>query len=191
LDRADGSVVIGANQEPGPVTARVFELQEGAPRLVFEHPGAKLLELAERGDRLWMATDGGYFGISERSPPLFIDVSETSHASGGIFIDREGSFWSATFRGLVQLPEPETYAVAYVKVARTLARAGHTIWMSTWGDLARFQDALDGLETFSYGTHYGIVCADARGRVWNQTELGLVRVGDTTLERNGVPMRGG
>src|SRR5580765_6586533 len=190
LEREDGSIFVGANQEPGPVTTRIFEVHDGAPRLLFERVGAKLLEIAMRGDRMWLATDSGYFGISDRESPLFIAPSEMSNASGSVLIDREGSLWSATFRGLVQLPEPETFAAGYVKVARTVARSGDRIWMSTWGDLERFEDGPEGLDAYSYGAHFGIVCADGAGRVWTRTERGLVRVGERAFDRNGVPVRG-
>src|SRR5262245_2984647 len=50
IERADGSIVLGANGDPGPVTTRVFEVRDGKMRLLFERVGWKVLDLAMRGD---------------------------------------------------------------------------------------------------------------------------------------------
>jgi signal transduction histidine kinase/ligand-binding sensor domain-containing protein len=186
IERADGSFVIGANQDPAPVTTRVFEVRDGRERLLLERNGARLIGLVERGRRLWIATDVGLFGVAEGEPSLFIGTDETFHAAGGAFVDREGSLWVATFRGLVQIPEPETYAASLMKVARSLVHEGPRSWLSSWGVLGRFEDGPAGLNVTSFGAHFGILCRDARGRIWTQGIEGLSRVDESTL----TPVRG-
>jgi signal transduction histidine kinase len=179
VQRADGSLVVGANQSPGPVTTRLFELRDGETKLLLEQVGAKIVGLVDRGSRLWVSTDHGLFGVAEGSSPLFVAVSETFNAAGAVFVDREGSLWISTFRGLVQLPEPETYTVAFMTVTRNLAHAGRRTWLSAWGEMARFEDGPQGLEAFSYGGNFGIVCQDASGAAWAQAARGFARLGAT------------
>jgi signal transduction histidine kinase len=181
IERADGSIVAAANQPPGPVTTRAFEIRDGATRLIFERQNAKLSGLTERGPRVWIATDQGLSGIAEGASPLTVTLAETFFAAGSIFVDREGSLWMATFRGLVHLPEPETYAASFVKVSRTLAHVGRRTCLSAWGELASFEDTPEGLQARSIGLNYGIVCADASGRVWAQGAHGISVVGETGL----------
>ena len=177
IERSDGSILVGANQPPGPVTVRVFEIRDGRTRMIFERFNARFTGLAERGARLWIGTDGGLTGISESKPPVVIEGSEMI-GPGAPYIDHEGSMWVATFRGLYQIPEPESFA-AYRRtgsVARELARVGNRSWLASWGDVARYEEGSQGMHAMSYGRTFGIVCRDVAGSVWMQTDAGLVRL---------------
>jgi len=178
IQRSNGALVIAAQQPPGPVTTRVYEVRDGPPRLILEKFNHRFTGMAERGSRIWVGTDGGLFGIADGMPPVFVDAAELNGSSGAPFVDREGSMWVTTFRGLFQLPEPETFSsfVPDGRVARELVRVAGRSWLATWGNVSRYEDGPEGLRAMSYGRTFGIVCPDAAGSVWMQTNAGLVRL---------------
>jgi hypothetical protein len=91
LQRPDGSLVVGANQLPGPVTTRVYEVRGGSTRLLFERHPAKLGALAERDGRLWISTDDGVFGIGEGMSPFRLAGPELKCTGTFSWIGKEAS----------------------------------------------------------------------------------------------------
>ena len=168
VERENGVIVVGANQAPGPVTTRIFEVAAGSTRLVYEERGARLLSIAERGDTIWIATDQGLQALGPGYVPTSRLTSPTVEACGHIVVDREGSLWMATSRGLIQLPEPDLYAIAPegVGVTRDIARTEKGIWGTFWGRLGFLRDAPGPPRWIDAGVHFTTLCRDGAGRVW-------------------------
>ncbi len=178
LERRNGDMIIGANQLPGPVTTRLFQVRDGAAVPIFEERGSRLLSIAERGDTLWVATDralqalGPGYAVGDRI------TGPTIPSTGHIVVDREGSLWMSTSRGVVQLPEPDVYAVAPQGggVTRDIARTSRGVWGTFWGRLAFLADEPGRPRMIDRGEHFSTLCADGAGRVWTAGPHGVTRL---------------
>ena len=178
LERADGTVVMAANQWPGPVTTRIFEVTGGTPRLVYEERGARFLSIAERGEVLWVSTDRGLQALGSGYRPAYRLAPPVIPAMGNLIVDHEGSLWMATSQGLVQIPEPDVYAVlpAGGGVTRNIARTTLGVWGTFWGKLGFFADGPTGIRLLEWGEpHYAGLCRDGAGRVWTSGEEGRMQ----------------
>ena len=177
-ERADGTVVAGTNQAPGPVTTRLFELAGGAARPVYEERGARLLSMVERGDTLWVSMDKGLQALGPGYRPADRITSPAIPTDGNLVVDREGSLWMATARGLVQIPEPDVYAVLPSRglTTRDIARTAHGVWGTFWGELAFLSDAPGPVRLLEAGEHFTALCRDGGDRVWTAGSGGMLRL---------------
>ena len=165
----DQTTLIAANQPPGPVTTRVFEVGPHGQRLLYEENGARFLGMSVRGDLLWVGTDVALVGLARDGTPLARIVPPAVPALGAPLVDREGSLWMATFRGLVQIPEPEVWAAggSNVTVTRYMARTPEGVWSSSWGTLAFVSDGRGDPQVRVWAhRHYAAFCDDGAGTMW-------------------------
>jgi signal transduction histidine kinase/ligand-binding sensor domain-containing protein len=179
VERADGTLVVGANQNPGPITTRLFEVTGGRARAVYEERGARLISIVERGDKLWVAMDVGLQALGRGYQPQDRIASPAIPTCGHLVVDREGSLWMATARGLVQIPEPDVYAVAPARagVTRDIARTARGVWGTFWGTLAFLSDAPGPVSFTEAGRpHYTTLCRDGSDRVWTAGGEGILRL---------------
>lgn len=105
VPRADGGWVLGAYVPLRGWT--VVEVGDGGRRPVFDVPGI-LLGLVVRGASIWASYD---YGLRVRHPDGSIETlpaTPEAMTGGTLLLDREGSLWLATSRGLRQFPEPDT-----------------------------------------------------------------------------------
>jgi signal transduction histidine kinase/ligand-binding sensor domain-containing protein len=118
------------------------QLQE-AFRLSRAHEGRKDrgISLALRGGTLWVAYSSVLVALRTGAGPEIIEaVDGLTAGAGPLLVDREGSLWVGTFRGPLQLPEPETFAVARHErmrgvFTRFVAHNDEGVWASTWEGL--------------------------------------------------------
>lgn len=179
VEREDGRVVVGANQDPAPVTTRVFEVADGEARPVFEERGSRLISMTERGDTLWVSMDRALQALGPDDRPLERVFPPAVPALGYAIVDREGSLWMATSRGLVQLPEPDVYAVAPARgeVTRDMARTAGGVWGTFWGTLAFLPEERGPVPLIDAGEHYTRLCRDGGDRVWTSGRGGMLALG--------------
>jgi signal transduction histidine kinase len=176
FERPDGTVLVGANQHPGPVTTRVFEVTARGARVVFEENGSRLMSIAERGTKVWLSMDRALQALGPGYVPQ--DRVVDLPATGPLIVDHEGSLWMATARGLVQIPEPDVYAVQPGPggVVRDLARNADGVWGTFWGVRAFVADTPQGLRMSEAGESYSILCPDGARRVWTAGSRGIQRL---------------
>jgi signal transduction histidine kinase/ligand-binding sensor domain-containing protein len=181
IDRPDGSTIVGCFRKDG---GHVYEARGSSIREIDSGP--RLMSLAMRGDALWIAYDDHLERIVPGQPRESITLLDGLPSGGTMLVDREGSLWVATFRGLVQFPEPETvawWAEAHT-VGRNVARAQGDVWMSSWGGMYRASLKENGWElTRMPEAHINAPCVDASGAVWTATGGGFA------VFRDGEPAR--
>ncbi len=179
VERADGTIVAGANQGPGPVTTRLFELAAGEAHPVFEELGARLLSIVERGDKLWVSMDRALQALGPGYRPQDRLTQPVLPAGGQLIVDREGSLWMATARGLVQIPEPDVYAVSPANgiLTRDMARTSGGAWGTFWGSLAFLSDEPGPVRLTEVAwPHFSTLCRDGADRVWTAGRGGIQRL---------------
>jgi len=178
LERADGTIVAGTNQGPSPITTRVFAIAHGAVRVLYEERAARFCSVAERDDTVWIAMDTALQGIGPDGEPRGrIAPPSVPATCGQILPDREGSLWIATPRGLVQIPDPDVWAVAPPSefALRQMVRTKDGVWATFWGSLL-FVTERSGEPHVSMlpSPHYAGLCTDDDGRVWTGFRMGLL-----------------
>ncbi len=176
MRRPDGSVVLGCN-EPGPhgLNGRVLEVRHGRITELVSVTPSRFISLVERGPTVWAAFDIGLVALRPGEPPEWITQKDGLPAFGGLFADREGSLWMATWRGLVQFPEPDTadWGSDFPGVGRFVARTKNVVWLTSWGYLLR-ADRSSGSWTVrqELSEHYTELCVDGRDHLWTTGTVG-------------------
>mgnify|MGYP000736836479 CR=1 FL=1 len=143
---------------------------EGATRR--PHPRrARPTGIGWRDGVLWTAQDRFVTRWPAGGPPEVIEVGEVIRSGGAFLVDREGSLWLGTFHGLVQLPEPETWAWREPdgmasSHARRLTQQGGVLRIGTWT-----ADVVHDLRTGEFSTYEDAqtkdqACYDRRGARW-------------------------
>jgi len=129
---ADGKIVaLTFGREGG----RVTEINDGREREIFNLP-ARPIDMVRQGRNLWVAYDSCLVALRPDEPPEILGPGEGVHGGGPLLIDREGSLWVASFRGLLQYPAPETAAWLADRATRRLAFGPDGIWVDSWGGLS-------------------------------------------------------
>lgn len=165
LDRADGSTAIGCFVSGG---GEVYEVRGGTTREI-DRVGTRFMALAERAGVLWVAYDNQLVRLARGEPREAITTADGLPSGGAMLVDREGSLWVATLRGLAQFPEPDSVSwqpEAPVSGIHVIANRGE-IWMSSWSGLFRARRGASGWTlTGVPGGHISAPCADRFGTVW-------------------------
>lgn len=164
LVRADGSALLLL---PG----RVVEVKDQGVRELFRFPG-RPIDMLRRGRALWVGTDSNLLTWTPGRPPEILGPAQNVPSGGPLLVDREGSLWVGTYRGLLQLPAPDTVAWSnaegmVINGARRLAAAPEGIWVDGWGGLTLLRRSQDSWkpERIS-GTGTSALCAGADGALW-------------------------
>jgi ligand-binding sensor domain-containing protein/two-component sensor histidine kinase len=158
LLRPDGSVA--ALMQDG----RVLEIRDGIVRELFDND-FRPISIVRRGSDLWVSYDGGLAVLRPGEPPEWLGEAEDVPGGGVMLVDREGSLWLGTYRGLRQFPAPDTVAIGHA--ARRLARAEEGIWVDTWQGLELMRrDATIHPPDRIPGTVTSAVCTGSDGALW-------------------------
>ena len=140
LARKDGSFAIAAHERGrSPAHGVIFEDRDGTVRAVFRRR-ARWIELAERGDALWVGADNGVVRLGSDGSVEELGPEDGIEAGAVLLVDREENLWVGTFRGLLQFPEPDTVAWGddLPEVGRWVVRSpGGTTWMVGWTQVLR------------------------------------------------------
>ncbi len=164
LDRADGSTAMGTFVSGG---GYVYEVRDGVLREIDRFP-TRFMALAERRNALWIAYDTTLVRLAAGEPRETITNTDGLPSGGAMIVDREGSLWVATFRGLVQFPEPDTFSwdTEARGLGRHVALENGVVWMSTWGGLFHTGEDVPWTLTRARNAHIGAPCFDASGGLW-------------------------
>ncbi len=152
----------------GDALAHVFALD---PRTTRARRG---ISLARRGATLWVAYDLALVALRPDRAPEILTAADEIPSGGPLLVDDEGTLLLGTFRGLRQLPEPET--VAYTEAdgmpsdhGRFVAVTAEGAWLATWQGLGLVRPGA------SRATAIDVpdmvvrkpMCVDGTGRLWS------------------------
>lgn len=158
LLRPDGSVA--ALMQDG----RVLEIRDGVVRELYDND-LRPISMVQRDSDLWVSYDGGLVRLRSGERPEWLGEAEDVPGGGVLMVDREGSLWLGTYRGLRQFPAPD--AVASGPPARRLARTKEGIWIDTWQglELIRRGGTIDRPERIP-DTATSAICVGSDGALW-------------------------
>jgi signal transduction histidine kinase/ligand-binding sensor domain-containing protein len=141
------------------------------------------IALALRGDTLWAAYGKLLVAFRTGQPAERIDEGDGVPSGGPLLVDREGSLWVGSFRGLLQFPEPDTVAITekeglHGTFARSVTLAGDAVWASTWHGLDRIATRGHTVERIDPpgGAVRLPTCVDGRGALWGGSRVLLFAV---------------
>lgn len=158
--RADGSVLITANDPTSNDHGVVTELRDGRARRLF---GAdwRAIDLVTDGVDVYLSNDQGVYRIdaSGASAPLV-----RGSCCGTALVDREGGLWIAGELGLRHVPSPRT--ASWPSATIRVYPAPDGLWTPTWGGMRRLHYASGALEATSWTHPAAAACPDPRGDVW-------------------------
>ena len=152
---------------------------DGSTRLPWLEDG-RAIGMAWRQGVLWTAQDRFLVRRPEGEPPELIEIGDGIGSGGPLLVDREDSLWLGTFQGLLQFPEPETWAwregdgMASSHARRLMVHDG-AIRVSSWQGDTVFDPATRTFSTYPDYEMKNQACVDARGARWagaNRVEAG-------------------
>jgi signal transduction histidine kinase/ligand-binding sensor domain-containing protein len=152
--------------------ARLAEVSGGERVEHGEIPG-RPIDVARRGDTLWVASDRYLAAFRPGEPPAILGPEDGLPSGGPLLVDREGSLWVGSFAGLLQFPEPDTVLLndedgLPSSHSRHFNRTEEGIWVSTWQGAARISSGAPAKVIRSEPTRtMGPDCVDARGVLWS------------------------
>jgi signal transduction histidine kinase len=149
----------------------VAGIRDGVERPLLKYPG-RPIDMVQRGRTLWVSFDTGIAAVTPGRPPEFLGLAAKVPSGGPLLVDREGSLWVGTFRGLLQYPVPETVAWGSDERlgngTRRLARAAEGIWVDTWSGLGLMR-RLDGAwraQRVNASVATSALCVASDGALW-------------------------
>jgi signal transduction histidine kinase/ligand-binding sensor domain-containing protein len=158
LLRPDGS--LAALMQDG----RVLEIRDVVVRELYDND-LRPIGIVLRGRDLWVSYDGGLAVLRPGEAPEWLGEAEDVPGGGVMLVDREGSLWIGTYRGLRQFPAPDTVAIG--PPARRLARAEEGIWIDSWQGLGLMRKVGTNEPAKSVpGTVTSAVCVGSDGALW-------------------------
>jgi len=150
---------------------RVLEISEGSVTELYQD-AARAISMVERSGTLWASYDSGLVRLSPGDPPERMGPDEEVPGGGSLLVDREGSLWLGTYRGLRQMPAPETVAWGradglLADGIRRLAETSEGIWADSWAGLSLMRRGGSAFhpERFS-GTGTSALCVASNGTLW-------------------------
>ncbi len=155
---------------------------DGAPRKVANPPG-RGIDAVRRGEAVWIGYDRFLVRLGPDGEAEVLGPEQVAEAGGPLLVDHEGSLWTGSQAGLVQFPEPETLVWADPQGlpsahTRFVARAGDSVWVSTWQGVGRVVRDGSGWRAASTSgwTSRSQVVVDDEGDVWVGTTDGLLEL---------------
>jgi signal transduction histidine kinase/ligand-binding sensor domain-containing protein len=149
-------------------------------------------DLVVRGDEAWLIGGGLTVSAVPGGIPEEVNDDDRLPAANSGFVDREGSVWFATNRGLVQLVEPATAMWTerdgiQSAATRYLARTDEGMWVSAWttgwtriDDVARDGMVGRAVARGAEASLWGPMCVGADGELWTGSG------GNFTVRRDGA-----
>lgn len=162
---------------------QAYLLDEGELEVVADPPG-RGIAAARRGRVVWIGYDRY---LVRMGPDGGVDVLGPDDGlvdgAGPLLVDHEGSLWTGTQAGLVQLPEPETtfwidrHGLPSAHT-RFVERAGDSVWASTWQGVGRVERTASGwrADTLHGWISRADLAVDGEGDVWIGTAGGLLEL---------------
>ncbi len=154
--------------------SRLLELHDGAVRTVHTFP-SRPVDILVRGEDVWFTGSETFRyqpgGVVERLDPR----EDAGVPFPDLFVDREGSLWLGGYDGLVQFPEPDTFAFTAadglpdIPAFGDFARTAEGIWVAFYDGLGWVRSGPDGglrAETARRGLFAWDLCVDGAGRLW-------------------------
>ena len=185
----DGTGLLACWRRDG---GHVLEVRNGKWREI-QHSGSRLIGVAARGEVIWIAYDGILIRIPPGGPQEIIGPEQGFTGGGAMLVDREGSLWVATIRGLLQYPEPETTSLLdrYTLGARDIARTPQAVWVSSWSGLMIHRRTAGGWQSaMSQASYVDPVCLAADGAVWTLAPGHFFRHDPSGVGFRTVPVEG-
>ena len=163
LVEEDGSIVVL-------LADHVASIREGVESRLLDYPG-RPIDMVQRGPTLWISFDVGIAALTPGRPAEFLGSGQKVPSGGPLLVDREGSLWVGTFRGLLQYPVPETAAWGLDEGlnngTRRLARSAEGIWVDTWSGLGLMRRLGGSWSTERIkGTGTSALCIASDGALW-------------------------
>lgn len=147
----------------------VYRLRGGAVevRLPRAAVDGRRVAMVARGTAVWAAIAHTLVRLDERGFEV-VGAAERIDSGGPLLVDREGSLWMGSYRGLYQFPEPDTAAWNTDEGlpshnTRRLTRAPEGLWVSTWNGAALLRPGA-GVVRESFVSAFDRVCVDAEGQ---------------------------
>ncbi|HLB37806.1 MAG TPA: histidine kinase, partial [Gemmatimonadales bacterium] len=168
LALADGSLMLTSAT---PVGGQILEWRDGRLVTRLHLSGARPISLVARESVVWAAFDRYLVALRPGLVPEILGPQDGIGSGGPLLVDKEGSLWLGTFRGLLHFPEPETVAWGDrdglpSAHARYLALTGEGLWVATWQGLGRLTPSPGGWRGRSERVlHRSPLCADGSGRL--------------------------
>ena len=133
--------------------------------------GLRPIDVVQRGAAIWVSYDRALVILEPGREPETLGAAQGVPSGGPLLVDREGSLWVGTFRGLLQFPSPETVAWSdddgLSAGTRRLARTNEGIWIDTWQGLFLLpQPAGTGKPQRIEGSSTSAICTGADGTLW-------------------------
>ena len=151
--------------------------------------GMRPIDLMVRDESLWVSYDNALVHHLPGQAPEILGATQGIPTGGTFLVDREGSLWVGTFRGLLQFPSPETVAWGsddgLNEGPRRLALGTEGIWVDTWSGLYLMRRTAGGFRPERVpGSTTGAICTEPDGTLWaaGQGRL-LARRGGRFIER--------
>ena len=163
LPGPDGSIVVLSFDPRGATVARVAK---GDVHEIFRLP-ARPIDMVQQGSTLWVAFDTALVALRPGEAPEVLGPADGVRSGGPLLVDREGSLWLASFRGLLQYPAPDTVAWLSDHATRRLARGPEGIWVDSWAGLMLLRQRGASWEPEPVrGTATSAVCVGSDGAMW-------------------------
>lgn len=153
------------------LNGEVVEIGGGRARLLLSL-NARPIDLAIRGNVVWASFDRYLAAFRSDEPPELLGPEADVPSGGPLLVDREGSLWMGSYQGLIQYPEPETFAFndrdgLPSAHTRFLAKTEKGLWVSTWQGLGRLERIGGRWSARNQAVnHIGPFCADSDGTLW-------------------------